>query len=69
MPHTSTKTSVIILQKYFDDADKIKKFPVFMAKCETCGHDRRGNTDDCEDDISEVAKSFLEWRISNGITF
>ena len=69
MPHTSTKTTVILIQKYKDDEDRKDKKPVFMALCETCGHDRRGNINQYEDDISKVAQEFIIWRESNGITF
>lgn len=68
MPHTSTKTSVMIIHKYKDESDKNKKFPVFMAVCETCGHDRRGNiVIDEEDDITKVATEFSKWREENGV--
>lgn len=70
MPHTSTKTSVIILRKYKNDEDKQKKYPLFMAVCETCGHDRRGNIiNDEVDDISLVAEAFNEWRNKYGFEF
>lgn len=69
-PHTSTKTSVILVQKYVDENDKNIKYPVFMAVCETCGHDRRGNLIEDEiDDITLVSKEFLKWRVENGIKF
>ena len=40
MPHTHTKTSVLILKKW----DKIKKqnYPILMGVLEKCGHDNRG---------------------------
>ena len=70
MPHTSTKTSVIILRKYKNDEDKQEKYPLFMAVCETCGHDRRGNIiNDEVDDISLVAEAFNEWRNKYGFEF
>ena len=68
MPHTSTKTTVIIVHKYKDEMDKKKTYPVFMAVCETCGHDRRGNiVENEEDDISKVAEEFNNWRNKYGI--
>ena len=68
MPHTSTKTTVIIIQKYRDNEDRKQKHPVFMAVCETCGHDRRGNILENEvDDISLVSEQFKKWSIENGI--
>lgn len=70
MPHTSTKTSVILIQKYKDKYDKKNRFPVFMALCETCGHDRRGNVIlEENDDIAKVSKEFKKWREENGIEF
>lgn len=68
MPHTSTKTTVILIHKYKDELDKKKNYPVFMAVCETCGHDRRGNLlENEEDDILAVSEKFKEWRNKNGI--
>lgn len=69
-PHTSTKTSVLIVQKYADSNDRENKLPVFMAVCETCGHDRRGNIIENQiDDISLVATEFNRWRHNNGVKF
>lgn len=68
MPHTSTKTTVILIHKYKDELDKKKNYPVFMAVCETCGHDRRGNLlKNEEDDILAVSEKFKEWRNKNGV--
>ena len=68
MPHTSTKTTVILIHKYKDELDKKKNYPVFMAVCETCGHDRRGNLlENEEDDILVVSEKFKEWRNKNGV--
>lgn len=70
MPHTSTKTTVILIQKYKDEKDKTIRHPVFMALCQHCGHDRRGNLLSSQsDDISLVAKEFHKWRKINGIIF
>ena len=69
-PHTSTKTTVLMVQKYLNDEDKKNKYPVFMAVCETCGHDRRGNIIENQiDDISLVSAEFNKWRQNNGIKF
>lgn len=68
LPHTSTKTSVILVQKYKDDEEKLTDYPIFMAMCETCGHDRRGNILP-SDDISCVAEAYKKWREENGITY
>ena len=68
MPHTSTKTTVILIHKYKDELDKKKNYPVFMAVCETCGHDRRGNLlENEEDDILAVSEKFKEGRDKNGV--
>lgn len=63
MPNTSTKTTVMILQKL--QPKKIPKdYPVFMAIAETCGHDRRGNAK-AEDDIQDIAQQFKKWLSEN----
>lgn len=59
MPNTSTKTSIMILQK-LNEKDIPQDYPVFMAVAETCGHDRRGNIKE-EDDIREIADKFHSW--------
>jgi len=41
MPHTHTKTSVLILKKWGDT--KQKNYPIMMSVVEKCGHDPRGN--------------------------
>ena len=68
MPHTSTKTSVLLLQKYKDEEDKKQDYPIFMSICEKCGHDRHGNSID-EDDLAKVASEFKKWRKENNIEF
>lgn len=63
MPNTSTKTSIMILQKL--PKNKIPDdYPVFMATAETCGHDRRGNLKE-EDDIAKIATEFKKWAKAN----
>ncbi|MFN4248443.1 MAG: restriction endonuclease subunit M [Flavipsychrobacter sp.] len=59
MPHTSTKTSILILQKNLDSIEQ-KDYQVFMAIAETCGHNRRGDIEE-DDDISKISKLFKEW--------
>lgn len=68
MPHTSTKTSVLILKKYKKYEDKDKEYPIFMAICEKCGHDRRGNSIDI-DDLESIPKEFLKWKVDNNVDF
>ena len=58
-PNTATKTSVLIYQKL--PKDKIpENYNIFMAICNSCGHDRRGN-ETKEDDIQLVSKAYKEW--------
>ena len=63
MPHTSTKTSILILKK---TKKPLKNYPIFMAVCNECGHDRRGNHLP-KDDISLVAEEFHKWRKKNNV--
>jgi type I restriction enzyme M protein len=59
MPFVSTKTSVLFLRKYEDDEIK-RDYPIFMAICETCGHNRRGQHV-VEDDISQIPIEYKRW--------
>ena len=68
LPHTPTKTTVLVVQKYRKTEQSLQDYPVFMAVCETCGHDRRGNLTE-DDDILNVASNFKKWREENGIQF
>ena len=68
LPHTPTKTTVLVVQKYRKTEQSLQDYPVFMAVCETCGHDRRGNLTE-DDDILNVASNFKKWREKNGIQF
>ncbi len=67
LPHTGTKTSVLVLQK-IPPQEIPQDYPIFMAIAESCGHDRRGKFVP-EDDIAEVAKAFHQWRREYGIEF
>lgn len=40
MPHTHTKTSVLIVEKW--NGEKTNNYPVLMSVVEKCGHDNRG---------------------------
>lgn len=42
-------------------------YPIFMAVCEKCGHDRRGNI--LEEDLSLVAPAFKKWKTENDVNF
>jgi len=57
-PSTSTKTSILFLQKRKED----KEYPIFMAVAEKCGHDRRGKQikDDDFPNITEAYRQFEE---------
>jgi type I restriction enzyme M protein len=67
LPHTGTKTSILVLQKV--EKEKIKEnYPIFLSIAEYCGHDRRGKEID-KDDISEIATYFNEWKNNNKIDF
>lgn len=62
-PNTATKTSVLFFQKMKED--KIpKNYKIFMAICDTCGHDRRGN-ETISDDIKKVASEYKKWLKEN----
>jgi type I restriction enzyme M protein len=58
-PNTSTKTSIMIAEKIKDGA-RIDDHYIFMAICETCGHDRRGNPT-TDDDVSLVKDKYFEF--------
>ena len=58
-PNTATKTSVLFFQKLTKD-EIPDNYDIFMAICDTCGHDRRGNETDT-DDIQLVAKEYHKW--------
>lgn len=58
-PNTSTKTTILIAEKIKENL-KIDEHFIFMAICETCGHDRRGNSTK-EDDVSLVSEKYFEF--------
>ena len=61
MPHTSTKTSIIVLKKYFDDEVIEDDYEIFMAIAETCGHNRRGDLLQ-DDDIAKLSSLYTDWK-------
>jgi type I restriction enzyme M protein len=61
LPHTGTKTSILILQKV---SDKPINYPIFMAVADFCGHDRRGKEIE-RDDIIDIPSYFKEWAKEN----
>jgi type I restriction enzyme M protein len=59
-PNTSTKTTILIAEK-IKPGTKPDNHYIFMAICETCGHDRRGNPILGEDDVAQVSKNYFEF--------
>jgi len=64
-PSTSTKTSVLFLEKKQDN-DKIDDYPIFMAVAENCGHDRRGKPIE-DDDLPEISLNYREYIKNKGV--
>ncbi len=62
-PNTSTKTTILIAEKIKEN-ESVQNHFIFMAICDTCGHDRRGNPVD-EDDISQVSHQYRNFIISS----
>jgi len=58
-PNTSAKTSILIAEK-IKEGQKIEDHFIFMAICETCGHDRRGNPIN-DDDVLLVKDKYFEF--------
>jgi len=58
-PNTSTKTTILVAEKIKENTE-FGDHLVFMAICETCGHDRRGNLTE-EDDVSMVSAKYFEF--------
>jgi len=63
MPHTSTKTSVLVVQK-LRESEVPGDYPVFVALAETCGHNRRGDLTP-DDDIAGIGAMYHKWRADN----
>jgi type I restriction enzyme M protein len=59
LPSTSTKTSVLVLQKKGDEIQPPES--VFMAIAENCGHDRRGNPIP-QDDFPAIIKEYKQFK-------
>ena len=57
MPHTGTKTSVLIMQKKQSATAPDTKKPIFFAIAEHCGHTMRGD-DTGKEDFSAVARNY-----------
>jgi len=72
-PSTSTKTSVLFLQKKRED-EEYTDCPIFMATAEKCGHDRRGKPvftekGSLDDDLPKIAKGYKKFREENDVQF
>jgi type I restriction enzyme M protein len=70
-PSTSTKTSILILQKL---KHKEGNYPIFMAVAKKCGHDRRGNLltpegKDVPDDFPQIIQEFKKFRSDENVVF
>ena len=68
MPHTPTKTSLLFIKKLSDGEKLEEDYPIFMAVCEKCGHDRRGNVLE-EEDLTLVGPEFEKWKIENNVNY
>lgn len=62
-PNTSTKTTILIGEKKKPEEEIDNSHQVFMAICETCGHDRRGNLTP-DDDIQLVSGEYKIFSIN-----
>ena len=60
-PHTSTKTSILILKK---EKNITKNYKVFMAIAKYCGHNRRGEIIE-NDDLPKITENFIKWYSKN----
>ena len=58
-PNTSTKTTILVVERIKENT-KFDNHFIFMAICETCGHDRRGNLT-TEDDVAMVSEKYFEF--------
>lgn len=58
-PNTSTKTTILVVEKIKENT-KFDDHFIFMAICETCGHDRRGNLIN-DDDVAMVSAKYFEF--------
>ena len=58
-PNTSTKTTILVAEKVEVGTEIPEDHKVFMAICETCGHNRRGDYIE-EDDIAQVSAAYKE---------
>ncbi|MEM3208120.1 MAG: N-6 DNA methylase [Halobacteria archaeon] len=63
MPHTHTKTSVLILRKW--GGKRTRNYPIFCGVVKKCGHDARGNdlrraNGALDEEFSDVARKYNE---------
>lgn len=62
-PNTSTKTTILIGEKKKPEEEIDNSHQIFMAICESCGHDRRGNLTP-DDDIQLVSGEYKSFSIN-----
>jgi len=66
-PSTSTKTSLLFLQKLKEN-EKVSNYPIFMAVADKCGHNRRGKPIK-EDDFPLVIREYKDFKRQYNIKF
>jgi type I restriction enzyme M protein len=67
MPSTSTKTSLLFLQKK-KEGEEVGNYPIFMAVAEKCGHTRRGKPIE-KDDFPRIIEEYKKFKKENNIGF
>ncbi len=65
-PNTSTKTTIMIAIKKNPEDIVDVNHKIFMAVCDTCGHDRRGNLIE-EDDVSQISELYNKFKEEQAI--
>jgi len=69
-PFTGTKTSVLFLQKWFSEEDKLDDYPIFMAVNEKPLKDNSGNyITTYENDLDEIADEFIKFAKEQNLNF
>lgn len=69
-PFTGTKTSVIFLQKWQSDDEKLDDYPIFMAVNEKPLKDNSGNyITDSKNDLDEIAEGFKKFAKEQNLDF
>ncbi len=68
-PFTGTKTSVLFLQKWNSEEDKLDDYPIFMAVNEKPLKDNSGNYITTENDLDEIADEFIRFAKKQELNF